>query len=84
MFCGQSCTTRYVAGIGGSGRSSAVGLYLTSYYLGGSVGAAPVYDARGWTGGVALLAAVLTLSIGVAAFTWRGRDVTAGDRDTPH
>ncbi|KLO30292.1 MFS transporter [Mycobacterium haemophilum] len=74
VFCGQSCATGYAAAAGGAGRSSAVGLYLTSYYLGGSVGAvapASLYRWAGWPACAGLLAAVIVISMVVAVVAWR-------------
>jgi hypothetical protein len=53
------------------GRSAAVGLYVTVYYVGGSLGGvlpAPVWQAAGWPGVVALVLPALAL---LAALGWR-------------
>ncbi|MFL6121395.1 MFS transporter [Actinophytocola sp.] len=74
VFCGQSCATGYAAESGGTARSGAVGLYLTSYYLGGSLGAvapAPLFAAAGWSACAGLLAAVIGISVAVAFAVWR-------------
>lgn len=70
-FICQSCSTSYVAITARRARSSAVGLYVTFYYLGGSVGAALTgiaWTLAGWPGCVALVASVL---IAVAAVVLR-------------
>jgi MFS transporter, YNFM family, putative membrane transport protein len=74
VFCGQSCATGYAAEAGRGARSSAVGLYLTAYYLGGTVGAvapAPLYGWAGWPACAALLAVVIAISMVVAFVAWR-------------
>jgi YNFM family putative membrane transporter len=80
VFSGQACATGYAAESGTSSRSGAVGLYLTAYYAGGSIGAvapAPVYARAGWTGCAALLAAVIVISIIVALVAWPARQAAA-------
>jgi YNFM family putative membrane transporter len=73
-FSCQACATGRAAESGGTARSGAVGLYLTAYYAGGSLGAvapAPVYARGGWDGCVGLLATVIVVSLGVALVAWR-------------
>jgi len=70
-FLCQSVSTSFVALGAEHGHSSAVGLYVTCYYVGGSVGGARqglTGNQRGWPGGVALVVAVLLL---MAATVWR-------------
>lgn len=73
-FICQSCSTSYVALTARQARSSAVGLYVTFYYFGGSVGATVTGIAwylAGWPGCVALVAAVLVaVAVAVLRF-WR-------------
>ncbi len=60
-FVSQSAATGYVSEVAGDERSSALGLYLSAYYLGGSAGAvvpALAWWAGGWWGTVLLLLAV--------------------------
>ena len=83
VFAGQSCATGFVARHVVVGRSSAVGLYLTAYYLGGAAAAValgPVFAAFGWLGCVVVLAVVLALSAPVAALAWRGAAARPGSR----
>jgi len=73
MLC-QAVSTGYVAVTAQAGRSSAVGLYVTSFYLGGSFGAAiggVVWTLGGWPACVAMIAATLTLMGTIVAATWR-------------
>ena len=56
MLC-QTLSTGYVTAIAKEGRSSAVGLYVMFFYIGGSVGAflpGLAWNAAGWTACVAM------------------------------
>ncbi len=73
MLC-QAVSTGYVAITAQAGRSSAVGLYVTSFYLGGSFGAAVggyVWTFGGWPACVAMIAAMLAIMGTIVALTWR-------------
>ncbi len=70
-FVCQACSTSYVALTARQARSSAVGLYVTFYYLGGSVGgvvAGGAWTIAGWPGCVACAVAVLAV---IATLVWR-------------
>ncbi len=70
-FLCQSVSTSFVALAAERGHSSAVGLYVTWYYIGGSVGGALpglIWNRTGWPGCVAMVVAVLVL---MAAMVWR-------------
>jgi MFS family permease len=72
MIC-QAVSTGYVAATAAAGRSSAVGLYVTCYYVGGSCGAAlggVAWTFGHWPACVALVAAVLTAMAMIVAFAW--------------
>jgi MFS transporter, YNFM family, putative membrane transport protein len=75
-FVCQAVATGFVAVTAREGRSSAVGLYVTCYYIGGSVGGVLpgfAFDRAGWPGTVAMVLAMLALvAVFVAAF-WRER-----------
>ena len=61
VFVAQAAATVQTGAIAGRARSSAAGLYVTFYYLGGSVGATLTgwfWHWRGWPGCVALLGIV--------------------------
>ncbi len=81
VVCGflcQSCATSYVAVNVRQGRSSAVGLYVTIYYIGGGAGAViPGYawSIAGWPGCVAIVAVVVALLALFAQLFWRARPV---------
>jgi predicted MFS family arabinose efflux permease len=67
-------STGYVAITAQIGRSSAVGLYVTSFYLGGSFGAAIggiAWTIGGWPACVAMIAMMLTVMGTIVATTWR-------------
>ena len=75
LMC-QSISTGYVTITAKAGRSSAVGLYVTSFYLGGSAGAA--LGGVGWTLGgwitcVAMVAAMLAIMAAIVWFAWTPR-----------
>jgi len=75
LLC-QAVSTSYVAVTAQAGRSSAVGLYVTSFYLGGSVGAAAggfAWISGGWPACVAMMIAVLALMAAIVAFAWAGQ-----------
>ncbi|WP_242013122.1 MFS transporter [Acetobacter sicerae] len=80
VFAGQSCATGYTARHAREGRSAATGLYLTCYYLGGSLGAvapAPLYAHRGWLGCAVLIGLVALASTALARVAWRETVVDA-------
>ena len=75
LMC-QSISTGYVTITAKAGRSSAVGLYVTSFYLGGSAGAA--LGGVGWTLGgwitcVAMVTAMLAIMAAIVWFAWTPR-----------
>ena len=75
LIC-QAVSTGYVTVTAKAGRSSAVGLYVTSFYLGGSVGAAA--GGLAWTYGkwplcVGMVLAMLTVMISIVTFLWARR-----------
>jgi MFS family permease len=70
VFVSQSAATVQTGRVAGRSRSSAAGLYVTFYYIGGSIGAtvpAWFWAKGGWPACVALLTAVslITLVLGV-------------------
>jgi predicted MFS family arabinose efflux permease len=70
-FICQTAATSLLAERATAARSSAVGIYVSCYYIGGSVGAvapAAIWVRAGWPGCVALVIAVL---IAMAARFWR-------------
>jgi YNFM family putative membrane transporter len=74
--CGMACqasSTSYVSTSAKGGVSSAVGLYVTAFYIGGSVGAfvpGLLWLWGGWTGTVALVTGSLVLMGLVVTLFW--------------
>jgi predicted MFS family arabinose efflux permease len=75
--CGMMCqgvSTGAVTATATVGRSSAVGLYMTVFYVGGSAGASLpglAWAAGGWPATVAMVVAVITGMATVVALFWR-------------
>jgi len=79
MLC-QSVSTGYIAVSAKQGRSSAVGLYVTCFYVGGSVGAflpGVTWASLGWPGAVAMAIAMQVIMACVVVFFWT-RDPARG------
>jgi len=73
-FFSQTAATSYVAVSAQRARSSAVGLYVTWYYIGGSAGAIVpgfAWNAWGWPGCVAVIALVQLAAGLIVARFWR-------------
>jgi predicted MFS family arabinose efflux permease len=84
LIC-QTVSTGYVTITAQAGRSSAVGLYVTSFYVGGSFGAAlggVAWTLAGWPACVALVVAMLLVMAGIVYFAW-ARRVPAGPATAP-
>ena len=74
MLC-QTISTGYVTAIAKDGRSSAVGLYVTAFYVGGSMGAllpGLAWEAGGWPACIAMVLAMLAAMAVIAALAYRG------------
>ena len=72
LIC-QAVSTGYVTVTARAGRSSAVGLYVTSFYLGGSFGAAAgaiAWTLGGWPACTALVAVMLVIMAAIVIFAW--------------
>lgn len=72
LIC-QAVSTGYVTITAQAGRSSAVGLYVTSFYAGGSFGAAlggAAWTFGGWPACVALVALMLAVMGGIVFAAW--------------
>jgi MFS transporter, YNFM family, putative membrane transport protein len=73
-FICQAVSTGYVAYAATEARSSAVGLYVTAYYLGGSVGATVggfAWHGAGWLGCVVLVWLMQAIMAGFVLRFWR-------------
>jgi predicted MFS family arabinose efflux permease len=74
--CGLVCqavSTGYVITTAREGRSSAAGLYASTFYIGGSAGASLVglvWNAAGWNGCVAAIVAVQAIMAIIVAAAW--------------
>jgi MFS transporter, YNFM family, putative membrane transport protein len=80
-FICQAVATGFVAVTARSGRSSAIGLYATCYYLGGSAGGlapALAWTAAGWPGCVSLMILVLGALALIVWLAWRDAPATGG------
>ena len=74
MIC-QAVSTGYVITIAKEGRSSAAGLYASTFYVGGSAGAflvGLVWNAFGWSGCVAAILATQAIMAAIVALAWEG------------
>ena len=72
MLC-QTISTGYVTEIAKAGRSSAVGLYVTSFYIGGSMGAflpGLAWNAGGWPACIAMVIAMLAAMALIATLAY--------------
>jgi predicted MFS family arabinose efflux permease len=72
MLC-QAVSTGYVTMTAKEGRSSAVGLYASIFYIGGSVGAflnGLAWTIAGWDGCVALIVTMLAIMAIIVAMAW--------------
>ncbi len=72
MLC-QTISTSYVTMTAQEGRSSAVGLYASIFYIGGSAGAfltGLAWNVAGWNGCVALIVAMQIIIGAIVAVAW--------------
>ena len=70
----QAASTSFVAITAQGGTSSAVGLYVTSFYVGGTFGgwlAGLAYEAAGWPATLALVLGMLAIQATIVATTWK-------------
>jgi predicted MFS family arabinose efflux permease len=74
IFITQSAATGYIAGHAPEAKTAAVGLYVASYYLGGSLGAivpAAAFARFDWPGVVASVWAVQAMMVLIAWIFWK-------------
>ena len=77
VFVAQAATTVQTGAIAGRARSSAAGLYVTFYYLGGTIGATLTdwfWQRLGWPGCIAFLVGVSLVSVLLARASSRPLD----------
>ncbi len=73
LFVAQTTATSFVSEVSGAARATSVGLYVTCYYVGGSVGGvlpAPLWDRGRWPAVVGLIVAVGAASVIVGRRTF--------------
>jgi predicted MFS family arabinose efflux permease len=74
VFLSQAATTTYVGESVTAARSAAVGLYVMTYYIGGSLGAVlpgTAWHLAGWPGVAAVVALVQVAAGAIALLLWR-------------
>ena len=79
MLC-QTVSTGYVTLIAKEGRSSAVGLYVTCFYIGGSAGAflpGLTWDSAGWPAAVSMSIAMQVIMALIVGLAWTRGPVRA-------
>lgn len=80
VFIAQTCANSFLRDAApGGARVSAAGLYICSYYIGGTVGGVLpglFWKHAGWPGCVALTCALLLVAAPLAFFGWRARPAT--------
>jgi YNFM family putative membrane transporter len=70
----QASSTSFVATTAKTGTSAAVGLYVTSFYIGGTFGGwlpALAYEAGGWPYSLALVLGMLSIMAAIVATWWK-------------
>jgi predicted MFS family arabinose efflux permease len=70
----QAASTSFVAVSARTGTSAAVGLYVTSFYIGGTFGGwlpGLAYEAGGWPFSLALVIGMLAIMATIVATTWK-------------
>ena len=73
LFVVQALCIGFIGAVVPRGKSAAVGLYVTLYYIGGALGGVlpgAVWHSAGWPGVVALILAMLAAMMAVAARHW--------------
>jgi MFS transporter, YNFM family, putative membrane transport protein len=76
----QASSTGFVAITAKGGTSSAVGLYVTSFYVGGTFGGwlpGLAYEWAGWPGSLVLVLIMIAIMAGIVALFWREPKATA-------
>ena len=80
MLC-QTVSTGYITLIAKEGRSSAVGLYVTCFYAGGSMGAflpGLTWASAGWPAAVAMLIVMQVIMGAIVWFAWSRTELRTG------
>jgi MFS transporter, YNFM family, putative membrane transport protein len=86
VFISQSSANSFIGVATQHNRASAVGLYVTFYYIGGSFGAtapASLWNIGGWPACVALIVSVQLFTMLVAARFWSGHQLHSAESESP-
>jgi YNFM family putative membrane transporter len=70
----QASSTSFVALTAKTGTSAAVGLYVTSFYVGGTFGGylpGLAYEAGGWTASLVLIVGMIAIQAAIVAAAWK-------------
>jgi predicted MFS family arabinose efflux permease len=82
VFLSQSAASSYVGVVATGARSSAAGLYVSFYYLGGTVGAVVpgfAWAVGGWTACAILIVVMQVLTVSIVLRFWRGYSAKSQD-----
>ncbi len=74
IFAQQTVATGYTGTVARAAKSTAAGLYVTFYYIGGSCGGIlpnPVWHMAGWAGCAAIIAMVQLIMLGLASWLYK-------------
>jgi YNFM family putative membrane transporter len=80
LFVQQTLATGFIGIAAREAKSTAVGLYVTSYYIGGSAGGfvpAGIWHAYGWPGCIAIIAFMQAIMLGLALKFWKTKPAAA-------
>jgi predicted MFS family arabinose efflux permease len=83
VFTAQTAASSFIGVAAKQNRALAVGLYVTFYYIGGSVGStAPgwIWHAAGWTGCVGLVIFMQAMLMLIARYGWQPGSRSSGER----
>lgn len=83
VFVEQACANAFISHAAAGARTTAIGVYLSCYYFGGSLGSVlpiPAWHRWGWAGCVAFVVAAQAL-VGLFVFAFWGPERAAGRSD---
>ncbi|WP_322044491.1 MFS transporter [Paraburkholderia sp. J67] len=86
VFVEQAAANAFISQTAGAARATAIGLYLSFYYLGGSLGSVlpvPAWRQWGWSGCVAFVMGAQLMAGGLAWWFWRENARRARPINTP-
>ncbi|MEB2598628.1 MFS transporter [Burkholderia cenocepacia] len=75
VFVEQASANAFISRVARGARSTAIGIYLSFYYLGGSLGSVlpvPAWNRWGWAGCVAFVVGAQAIAGALVFFFWRG------------